>query len=63
MNALRYPNKRVSQRSAKAALVQLLTGCTLERLREFTVEGLAATYRVPAAQIRPMLDQARERRL
>jgi DNA-binding IscR family transcriptional regulator len=62
MNALRYPNAHLSTKQARVALSMLLSGCTLERLRAFTVADLAATYNVSAAVVGKMLAAAREGR-
>ena len=48
--------------SLMVALPMLLSGCTLERLRAFTVADLAATYNVSAAVVGKMLAAAREGR-
>jgi hypothetical protein len=58
-------NRRTSQLSSKraaAALAQLLSGCTSERLASFTAAGLAATHNVPLSRAEAMLAAARQGR-
>jgi hypothetical protein len=58
----RLPKASISQKSAVAALTQLLHFCTEERLAGFTAASLAASYRVPLAKVEQMLAAARRAR-
>jgi hypothetical protein len=57
-----YPKANMSRKKAENALTALLYGCTDERLRGFTAEGLAASYNVPLPRAGEMLAQARRGR-
>lgn len=52
----------LSGNRARAALIQLLYGCTAERLQSFTADELAATHNIKPAKAQEMLAAARERR-
>jgi hypothetical protein len=58
MASRRYPS-RITGKQAEAALVQLLYGCTPERLASMTAESLAGSYRVPLATAEKKLAAAR----
>jgi hypothetical protein len=60
---MRRRRGNISGKKAHAALTMLLTGCTEERLREFTADSLAASYNVPHAKAEEMLARARQGRL
>jgi hypothetical protein len=55
-----YGTKNITQKRARAALSQLLYGCTAERLAGFTAAGLAGSYNVPLATAEQMLSAARK---
>lgn len=57
-----YPDAKMSQRRATAALTNLLYFCTVERLAGFTAAGLSASYNVPPAKCAEMLAAARKGR-
>lgn len=57
-----YPRAALSAKKAERVLVALLYGCTVERLRGFTANGLAASYAVPLPRVAELLDEARRRR-
>lgn len=57
-----YPQKTQTQRQAETALVQLLYGCTTERLASFTADSLAASYGVKRDRVEQLLVEARLRR-
>ena len=58
MTTRSYPS-RISAKQAKQGLTQLLYGCTEERLAGFTAQGLAASWRVPIAEVEDLLKRAR----
>lgn len=60
-NRRSYPS-RISKKASNAQLVQLLYGCTDERLAGFTAAGLAGSYNVPVATAESMLCDARRGR-
>lgn len=57
-----YPQKSLSRKKAEQALSALLYGCTDERLRGFTAQGLSQSYNVDVASAETMLTTARLRR-
>ena len=57
-----YPTATVTQKRARMILMNLLYGCTLERLKIFTAESLARSYNVPLPTVETMLDGARRGR-
>lgn len=61
-NASKFPDKRESQRSAKARMVAMLYGCRPAALDRFTVDGLAATHSVPVREVEYELTIARQKR-
>jgi hypothetical protein len=58
-----HRTSNISGKKAKASLSMLLSGCTRERLAEFTPEKLAAQFNVRPAVVEQMLAQARQGRL
>jgi hypothetical protein len=61
---MRAPHRttNISGKKARASLSMLLSGCTRERLAEFTPEKLSAMWNVPLARAQAMLAEAKERR-
>lgn len=57
-----YPQQSLSRKKAEQALSALLYGCTDERLRGFTAQGLAASYNVLLPKAEQMLAEAKRRR-
>lgn len=51
--------KSQTRKQATTALVNLLYGCTPERLAGFTAASLSASYNVPVAQAEELLMRAR----
>jgi len=62
MTSRAYPSQ-ISAKGARAQLVQLLHGCTKERLASFTAAGLARSWNVPEATAAELLAKARQGRL
>jgi hypothetical protein len=59
----RRRTSQLSGNKAKAALAQLLAGCTKERLAGFTAASLSASYNVPHDKAEELLARARQGRL
>ena len=57
-----FPAKQVTVTNARMQLAQLLCGATDDKLRGFTVDGLARMYRVQPKDIGQMLALERRRR-
>jgi hypothetical protein len=55
--------KQLSSKRATGALVNLLTGCTAERLAGFTAASLAASYNVTPEKAAELLNRARQGRM
>lgn len=53
----------ITRADARTHLALLLSGCTLERLRTFTAEGLAASHKVPLVECQAALEAAVGRRM
>ena len=58
----RYGSKEITRPEAKAQLIQLLYGCTPEKLASFTVDGLCRTHRVDERTVEYELTIARQKR-
>lgn len=61
-NALRFPDRRESAKSAQCRLQLLLVNARDDRLASFTAAGLAATHRVSRDYAEKALTVERERR-
>lgn len=55
-------SSHISRRSARASLALLLSGCTKERLAEFTPERLTTQFNVTLKTAEEMLSEARAKR-
>jgi hypothetical protein len=57
-----FGSKAISQKSARAALEQLLCGARDEQFAQFTVKGLVPLFNVPEREIAQMLARAQDAR-
>jgi hypothetical protein len=61
-NASKFASKQLSVTEAKAQMLQLLCGCTDQRLAALTVDGLMASFRVDRKTAEYHLTIARQNR-